>query len=158
MIRLFSLRFLLFRSAIGILMISDLYFPKGVCLSMRLFRLLTWDALFCVILTISYSASAAVTTSTLQYLVLLITCLICGVFLGQLPQRSDALVFLFVTLPALYVALAPLLSPFLTWLVDSLPLPFSIKLVPDVLLSQKTQNLRYACALVSGFTLFRTRK
>lgn len=125
---------------------------------MRLFRLLIWDALFCIILTISYSASAAVTTPTLQYVVLLITCLICGAFLGQLPHHSDALVLIFVTLPALYVALAPLLSPFLTWLMNSLPLPFSVQLVPDILLSQKTQNLRYACAIVGGFTLFHKAK
>lgn len=125
---------------------------------MRLFRLLIWDALFCIILTVSYSASAAVLTPTLQYLVALATCAVCGAFLGQLPQRTDAMVMILVTIPALYIALAPFLSPFLAWLVNSLPLPFSIKLVPNILLSQKTQTLRYACALVGGFTLFRGQK
>ena len=125
---------------------------------MRLFRLLIWDALFCIILTVSYSVSAAVVTPTLQYLITLVTCAICGAFLGQLPQRSDPLLLIFGTIPALYVALAPLLAPGLTWLMNALPLPFSIQLVPNILLSQKTQPLRYACALVGGFTLFRGQK
>ncbi|MCD8355046.1 MAG: hypothetical protein LUE11_00530 [Clostridia bacterium] len=121
---------------------------------MRLFRLLIWDALFCIVLSVSYSASTALTTSTSQYIITLITCAVCGAFLSQLPPRFDALTFLLVTIPGLYLALAPFLSPYLTPLLSILPLPASFQPVPSILLSPQTEALRCAGALVAGYTLF----
>lgn len=125
---------------------------------MRVLRLLIWDALLCIILTISYAASAAVVTPTMQYCIALATCVVCGIFLAQLPQRADLLLIIFITIPAIYVALAPLLFPLLDWLANVFSLPFSLHLVPAILLSRKTQTLRYACALIAAFTLLRSRR
>lgn len=119
---------------------------------MRLLYLLVWDAMFCIVLSISHFASATLISPDSSYIVTLITFAVCGVFLGHLPH-VNGLTIVFVTLPALYLALAPFLAPILNTL--PLPLPGGISLVPAALLSPDTLLLRYAGALTAGYTLWR---
>ena len=119
---------------------------------MRLLYLLVWDAMFCIVLSISHFASTTLISPDSNYVVTLITLAVCGAFLGHL-SHIDGLTLVFVTLPALYLALAPFLAPFLNAL--ALPLPNGISLVPDVLLSSDTLLLRYAGALTAGYTLWK---
>lgn len=93
---------------------------------MRLLYLLVWDAMFCIVLSISHFASATLISPDSSYIVTLITFAVCGAFLGHLPH-VDGLTIVFVTLPALYLALAPFLAPILNTL--PLPLPGGISLV-----------------------------
>ena len=87
---------------------------------MRLLYLLVWDAMFCIVLSISHFASATLISPDSSYIVTLITFAVCGAFLGHLTH-VDGLTIVFVTLPALYLALAPFLAPIL----NTLPLPLS---------------------------------
>ena len=70
---------------------------------MRLLYLLVWDAMFCIVLSISHFASATLISPDSSYIVTLITFAVCGAFLGHLPH-VDGLTIVFVTLPALYLA------------------------------------------------------
>ena len=115
---------------------------------MRLLYLLVWDAMFCIVLSISHFASATLISPNSSYIVTLITFAVCGAFLGHLPH-VNGLTIVFVTLPALYLALAPFLAPILN------TLPGGISLVPAALLSPDTLLLRYAGALTAGYTLWR---
>lgn len=115
----------------------------------RFLRLVIWDALFCIVPTVGYAASSALNSSTANYIVTLLTFAVCGAFLAQLARWGTSKMELFVVaLPALYLALAPFLAPFL----NSLPLSFD--LVPSVLLTAQTSSLRTAGALVAGFVFW----
>lgn len=120
---------------------------------MRLLRLLMWDALYCIAVSVGYAASAAVSSGPVRYAVTLLTCVLCGAFLSHLPRR-DPLTVLLVTVPSLYLALAPVLASLLAVLPFSLP----FRLVPSVLLASKTAPLRYAGALAAGYTIFCGRR
>lgn len=115
----------------------------------RFFRLLIWDALFCIVPAVGYAASAALTSPSANYIVTLLTCAVCGAFLAQLSRwGTSRMEIIVVALPALYLALAPFLAPWLN------VLPLSFDPVPAVLLSAQTLPLRIAGALVAGFTLW----
>ena len=115
----------------------------------RFLRLIIWDALFCIVPTVGYAASNALDSSTAHYVVTLLTVAVCGAFLSQLSRWGSGKMEIFlVALPALYLALAPFLAPFLN------ALPLSFNLVPAALLTAKTASLRIASALVAGFILW----
>lgn len=115
----------------------------------RLLRLLIWDALFCLVPTVGHAASAALTTSTADTTVTLLTCAVCGAFLAQLARwGSSWMEVVLVALPGLYVALAPFLAP----LLNGLPLSFDP--VPAALLTARAASLRTAGALAAGFVLW----
>lgn len=115
----------------------------------RFFRLMIWDALFCIVLSAGTAAAASLTTSRAVYIVNLLSIAVCGAFLSQLSRWGSSRMELFVVaLPALYLALAPFLAP---WL-NSLPLSFD--LVPAALLSNSTVTLRTGAALAAGFVLW----
>lgn len=116
---------------------------------MRFLRLLIWDALYCILLSVSYSASSVVSSDSVRYAITLLTCILCGAFLSHLPGR-DILTILFVAVPGLYLALAPVLAPFFAVLPFTLP----FNPVPSILLASKTASLRYAGALAAGYTIF----
>ncbi len=116
----------------------------------RFLRLIIWDALFFLVLSTGYAASQLLSSTTSSYLVLLLTCVVCGAFLAQLSLWGIGwMELVFVGLPALYLALSPLLAPVLnglTWV------PFA--LVPDALLHSSANTLHFAGALTVGFMLW----
>lgn len=118
----------------------------------RFLRLIIWDALFFLVLTVGYGASQYVgSQATVSYLITALTCLVCGAFLSQLslwgigwPER------ILVGLPALYLALSPCLA---VWVGNPSFLPFP--LVPAALLQSAASPLRMAGALTVGFLLWK---
>ena len=53
---------------------------------MRLLYLLVWDAMFCIVLSISHFASATLISPDSSYIVTLITFAVCGEFLVHLTH------------------------------------------------------------------------
>ncbi len=117
----------------------------------RFFRLLIWDALYCIVPTVGYAALSILTNSDATYLITLIVYAVCAAFLSQLSRwGSSCMTLLLVALPGLYLALAPFLAPFL----NALPIPFDP--VPAILLHSKTELLRQCGALAAGFALWQS--
>ncbi len=115
---------------------------------MRFFRLLIWDALYCIVPAVGYAATSVLGSSGGVVVTLLMSAF-CGAFLAQLSRWGTGWMnVLFVALPGLYLALAPYLAP----LLNSLPLSFD--LVPAFLLTSKAVMLRQAGALAAGFTIW----
>ena len=117
----------------------------------RFLRLIIWDALFFLILTVGYGAIQYLgAQTTAAYLVTVLTCAVCGAFLAQLSAWGVHWPeLILVGLPALYLVLAPFLS---VWVDASAVLPFP--LVPDALLQSAASSLRMAGALTLGFLLW----
>lgn len=112
----------------------------------RLFRVLMWDALYCLLPTIGFAAKTLLSDSPLSDVITLLVFAFCGIFLSQLSRWGNGgIEFFFTLLPAIYLALAPYLAP----LLALIPTPFS--LVPAVLLSAQTNLLRTCWALAGGF-------
>ncbi len=113
----------------------------------RFLRLIIWDALFFLVLSTGYAASQLLRDESPSYLVLILTCVVCGAFLAQLSLWGIGwLELIVVGLPALYLALCPLLAPWLnnlSWI--------SISLVPESLLRSSADTLHLAGALTVGF-------
>ena len=115
---------------------------------MRFFRLLIWDALYCIVPTVGYAATSVLGSSG-GIVVTLLMGAVCGAFLAQLSRWGTGwLNVIVVAIPGLYLALAPYLAP----LLNGLPLSFD--LVPAFLLTSKATTLRQAGALAAGFTLW----
>lgn len=115
----------------------------------RLIRLIIWDALFCLIPTIGYAATASLTSTRAIYIVSLLVYAACGAFLSQLSRwGSGRMEIIFVAIPGLYIALAPFLAPYLN------AMPLSFDPVPAILLSSATVSLRTSGALAAGFVLW----
>ena len=116
---------------------------------MRFFRLLIWDALYCIVPTVGYAATSVLGASGGSAIVMLLMCAVCGAFLSQLSRWGTSLMnVLVVGVPGLYLALAPYLAP----LLNGLPLSFD--LVPAFLLTSRAAMLRQAGALAAGFTIW----
>ncbi|MDO5784884.1 MAG: hypothetical protein Q4P20_07455 [Eubacteriales bacterium] len=116
---------------------------------MRFLRLLIWDALYCIVPTVGYAATSVLGSSGGGAVVTLLMCAFCGAFLAQLSRWGTSWMnVIVVTIPGLYLALAPYLAP----LLNGLPLSFD--LVPAFLLTSKAVMLRQAGALAAGFTLW----
>lgn len=115
----------------------------------RFFRLLIWDALYCIVPTVGYAALSILTNPNATYIITLIVFAVCAAFLSQLSRwGSGGLTLLLVALPGIYLALAPFLAP----LLNGLPVPFDF--VPAILLLSKTELLRQCGALAAGFALW----
>lgn len=116
----------------------------------RFLRLIIWDALFFLVLSTGYAASNLLRNEIPSYLVLLLTCAVCGAFLAQLSLWGIGwLELVFVGLPALYLALCPILAP---WLNSLSWVPFS--LVPESLLRSSADTLHLAGGLTAGFMVW----
>lgn len=112
----------------------------------RLFRILMWDAFYCLLPTVGFAAKTLLSDSSLRNVIPLLVFAFCGMFLSQLSRWGNGgIEFFFTLLPALYFALAPYLAP----LLALIPTPFP--LVPTVLLSAQTELLRICWALAGGF-------
>lgn len=110
-------------------------------------RLIIWDALFFLILSVGYAASQSLGGAMTSYVAVLLTCVVCGIFLAQLAiWRIGWMELILVGLPALYLALAPLLAPLLNS-IEALPFP----LVPSALLKDSAMILHLAGGLTAGF-------
>ena len=115
---------------------------------MRFFRLLIWDALYCIVPTVGYAATSVLGASG-SAIVMLLMSAVCGAFLSQLSRWGTGLMnVLVVGVPGLYLALAPYLAP----LLNGLPLSFD--LVPAFLLTSRAAMLRQAGTLAAGFTIW----
>ncbi|MGN1013917.1 MAG: hypothetical protein ACI4PM_01010 [Butyricicoccus sp.] len=115
----------------------------------RILRLIIWDALFFLILSVGYAAGQALNgTALLSYAVSLATCVLFGIFLAQLALWGVGWPeLILVGLPALYLALSPFLAPLVNGIA---PFP----LVPQVLLNSSALSLRLGGALTFGFLLW----
>lgn len=116
---------------------------------MRFFRLLIWDALYCIVPTVGYAATSVLGASGGSVIVTLLMSAVCGAFLSQLSRWGTGWMnVLVVGVPGLYLTLAPYLAP----LLNGLPLSFD--LVPAFLLTSRATMLRQAGALAAGFTIW----
>lgn len=116
---------------------------------MRVFRLLIWDVLFYIIPTIGYAASSVLGSSAANAVIILLVCIVSGAFLSQLSRWGNSWVeTVFITVPAVYLTLAPYIASPLN------ALPLSFDLVPAILLTERATLLRQSAALVTGFTIW----
>ena len=112
----------------------------------RFFRILMWDALYCILPAAGYAAKTVLTASPASDIITLLVFAFCGIFLSQLSRWGNGMLeFILTLLPALYIALAPYHAP----LFALIPTPFP--LVPAILLSAQTELLRTCWALAAGF-------
>ncbi len=110
-------------------------------------RLIVWDALFFIVLTIGLSISGQL-SGTPAYGVTILTLAVCGAFLAELSKWGiGTLELIAVGLPALYLALTPVLNG----------LPVTIDLVPSPLEGMPALY-HYMGALTAGFVGFKTLK
>ncbi len=112
-------------------------------------RLIIWDAIFFLVISVGYAGSQAVDNRTIAFVIILLTCAACGALLARLSIWGIYWVeIVFVGLPALYLAVCPLLAPFVSHL-SFLPFP----LVPQALLKESAMVLHVAGALIFGFMM-----
>ncbi|MGN1030804.1 MAG: hypothetical protein ACI4PQ_04305 [Butyricicoccaceae bacterium] len=106
-------------------------------------RLVAWDALFFIVLTVGISLSGQV-GGTPSYLITILTLAVCGAFLAELNKWGIGVLELIVVgVPALYLALTPVLGA----------LPVSFPLVPSQLAGMPALY-HYAGAVAAGFVVF----
>ena len=115
----------------------------------RVLRLIIWDALFFLILSVGYAAGQALSGVTaISYAVSLATCVLFGIFLAQLALWGIGWPeLILVGLPALYLALSPFFAPLVNGIAP-------VVLVPQVLLESSAQTLRLGGALTFGFLIW----
>lgn len=107
-------------------------------------RLIVWDALFFIVLTVGLSVSGQFSGS-ISYGITVLSLAVCGAFLAELSKWGiGTRELIAVGLPALYLALTPVLGY----------LPVTIDLVPRQLEGMPALY-HYMAALTAGFVVFK---